>query len=102
MRIRLAIVAVLFSVAGFADTLAGKVLEDHSGIPLASVELRIQKVGERQLAAELETDSSGQFRAAGLAPGEYRIDAAKSSYIGATLRITSLGENLAIRLVRCG
>src|SRR5262245_53207245 len=85
-----------------ADTLAGKVVEDHSNRPLASVELRVYRAGQRLLAAELETDLEGRFSAAGLPPGEYRIEAAKANYISATVRRNGLADNLTIRLVRCG
>src|SRR4051812_1873816 len=85
-----------------AATLDGKVVEDHSGNPLASVELKIHTTGQRTMAAHLETDSAGHFRVAGLKEGEYRIEATKANYIGATVRLQALTGGLVIRLVRCG
>ena len=55
----LAIAARALLAAG----IEGVVLEDHTGNPLASVEVRIAKIGQRTLAAHLETDTSGRFRA---------------------------------------
>ncbi|MEO8597849.1 MAG: carboxypeptidase regulatory-like domain-containing protein [Candidatus Solibacter sp.] len=85
-----------------AAGIEGRVVEDHTGNPLASVEVRIAKAGQRTLAAQLETDSSGQFRAQGLTEGEYQIDATKSNFIGVTLRVAGLPGPLTLRLVRCG
>ena len=85
-----------------ADTLAGKVVEDHTGNPLASVEVRIVRTGARYLAADLETDTEGHFEAAGLPPGEYRIEAAKANYVTSTVRPKAGDGHLVVRLVRCG
>lgn len=85
-----------------AANLEGRVVEDHTGNPLASVEVRVYKIGQRTLAAHLETDTSGQFRAEGLGDGEYRIEATKANFVGATVRLSSLTGGLSIRLVRCG
>ena len=85
-----------------AGTLDGRVVEDHTGNPLASVELRVHKIGQRTLAAHLETDTNGAFHAENLPDGEYRIEAAKTNYVGATLRLARASTGLVIRLVRCG
>ena len=85
-----------------AADLEGRVVEDHTGNPLASVEVRAYKTGQRTLAAHLETDSSGRFRAAGLAEGQYRIEATKANFVGATVRLEAIAGALLIRLVRCG
>src|SRR5689334_14771176 len=83
-------------------TLDGRVVEDHSGNPLASVEVKVYRVGQRTLAAHLETDGNGAFHAANLPDGEYRIEAAKANFIGAKLHLAGLGPAVVIRLVRCG
>jgi len=102
MSRQLRLAALFLAAAGIlAAGIEGRVVEDHTGNPLASVEVRIAKIGQRTLAAHLETDSSGQFRAPNLAPGEYRVDAAKPNFIGATLRLAALPGPLTIRLVRC-
>src|SRR5262245_5693088 len=102
MRERLLLLMAAVPAILAADNLAGRAVEDHSSRPLASVELRVYRVGQRLLAAELETDLEGRFTAVGLAPGEYRIEAVKANYIAATVRRSSLSEKLTIRLVHCG
>jgi len=102
MPTRLALLLALLAHTAPADTLTGRVVEDHSNTPLPSVELRVYRTGQRQLAAHLETDSSGQFTAEGLSTGEYRIEASKPNFLGATLRLSAIRDNLVIRLVRCG
>jgi Carboxypeptidase regulatory-like domain len=91
-----------FSCAASAADLAGKIVEDHTGNPLASVEVRVYKTGQRTLAAHLETDTSGRFRAPGLSEGEYRVEAVKANFVGATVRLQAVASGLLIRLVRCG
>jgi hypothetical protein len=100
---RLAIALLLsFTGAASAADLDGRILEDHSGSALASVEVKVYRTGQRTLAAHLETDTAGHFHAAGLPDGEYRIEATKANFIGATLRMPGVAGGLVIRLVRCG
>ena len=79
-------------------------VEDHSGNPLASVELRLARDGARQLTADLETDTSGRFHAEGIPPGDYRIEVSKPNYAALTLRVklASDATSLPLRLVRFG
>ena len=70
-----------------AQDLEGRVVEDSSGNPLASAELKIHKAGMRELAADLETDREGRFRAPGLAAGEYTVDATKANYIATNFKL---------------
>ena len=102
-RCRLRLAALFLVAAGIlsAAGIEGRVVEDHTGNPLASVEVRIAKIGQRTLAAHMETNSSGEFRVPNLAVGEYRIDATKSNFIGVTVRLSTLPGPLTIRLVRC-
>src|ERR1035437_4082785 len=105
MRYRRLLFLTLFlgaSGLALAANLDGRIVEDHTGNPLASVEVRVYKTGQRTLAPHLETDSSGRFRAPGLGDGEYRIEATKANFVGATVRLASLAGGLLIRLVRCG
>jgi hypothetical protein len=88
----LALVEMCFFMALGADfseayELACKVVADHSGEPLRSVEVRVAKDGGERLAAELETASDGSFRAKNLAGGEYEISFAKPSYLATILRL---------------
>lgn len=54
------LVSVLASVAR-AEELSGKVIQDNSGAPVASADVRVYKIGVRGLAADLETDGEGNF-----------------------------------------
>jgi hypothetical protein len=92
---------VLVSSA-LADTLEGRVVEDHTGNPIVSAEVRATRIGQTGLAAELETDSEGRFRAPDLASGEYRVEISKPNYAGATLRLRLPAASLQMRLVRLG
>ena len=81
----------------------GRVVEDHSGAPLASVELRVQRIGTARLVADLETEADGRFRLPELPAGEYRIDLSKTNYIGTTLSFSgAISQTPVVRLVRCG
>jgi hypothetical protein len=100
-----AIVALLVAAgpAG-AQVFSGTVVEDHTGNPLASVELRIGQEGARQLTADLETDGAGRFQAEGIPPGEYRIEVSKPNYAALKLhaKFDAAAKPLALRLVRFG
>jgi len=87
-----------------AATLDGRVMEDHSGNPLASVELKIAREGVRQLTADLETDASGQFHAEGIPAGDYRVEVLKPNYATLALRLhlEDRASSLALRLPRFG
>lgn len=82
--------------------LEGRVVEDSSGNPLASAELKFHKAGMRELAADLETDREGRFRASGLPAGEYTVDASKANYISTNFKLKAPGAPLVVRLVRYG
>ena len=45
-----------------AAALDGRVVEDHSGNPVASVEVRVLRNGAPGVVAELETDGDGHFK----------------------------------------
>src|SRR5260370_4815307 len=76
--LRILFLSLASSVAGFAVTLVGTV-RDPSGavIPGVSIELSSEATGQPRT---ILTDSSGQFRAAGLAPGPYQINVAHSGF----------------------
>jgi len=84
-------------------TLRVSVVDDQSGNPVISSELRLAKLGVAELIADLESDSNGRFEPVDLESGDYTVSLSK--------RITSLpvfgferrlGDRLVIRLVRCG
>jgi hypothetical protein len=78
-------------------------VEDHTGNPLASVEVRVLRATGSGTLADLETDSEGRFRA-DLPNGNYRIEIAKPNYTNATVHYRMAGNAgvVAVRLVRCG
>ena len=100
---RPAAIAALFvaSIPLAAETIAGRVLEDHTGVPLALVEIRLLKPGQRTVVAELETDAEGHFRSPEVAAGEYTLEFAKANYGSAALHMQA-GQSATVRLVRGG
>jgi len=80
----------------------GRVIEDFTGNPMASAELRFRKAGMRELAADLDTDREGRVHATGLAAGEYTVEVAKPNYITTSLKLRVPANGLVVRLVRYG
>lgn len=72
LRITVLLTMALGSWPLAAEILTGRVLEDHLGDPLASVELRVAQDGARQVVAVLETGTDGRFRA-DIPEGKYTI-----------------------------
>jgi hypothetical protein len=103
MRVLLFAAALLPCLAA-AATLEGTVVEDHSGKPLASVELRVARPGAPQLTANLETDANGRFRAEGIPEADYAIEVLKPNFVSAKLqfRLSTDSRPLLVRLVRFG
>ena len=103
-RVWILIVANFVLIPGAcADDIQGKVLQDHTGNPLPSAEIKIWKPGVRTLAADLETDREGRFRAPGLPAGEYRIEVSKPSHVATAMQVQLVpGAPVVFRLVRCG
>jgi hypothetical protein len=82
--------------------LVGRVVEDSSGEALASAELRFHAAGMHELAADLETDREGRFRAPGLPPGNYSVDVSKPNYVTIAFQLHVPGVLPVVRLVRYG
>jgi beta-lactamase regulating signal transducer with metallopeptidase domain len=85
-----------------AQGFEGRVLEDSSGNPLASAELRFHKAGWRELAADLETGRDGRVRVSGLDTGDYTVDVSKPNFVTATLDVRLPNDSFLVRLVRFG
>jgi hypothetical protein len=81
---------------------AGRVIEDSSGEPVASAELRIHKAGLRELVADLETDRAGRFTGAELAAGDYTVDVSRPNFITTTFPIHVPNTAVQVRLLRYG
>ena len=85
-----------------AADFAGRVVEDSSGDPVASAELKIRKPGQRELVADLETDRSGRFAGADLPEGDYTIDISKPNYITTTYPAHIPATGMQVRILRYG
>src|SRR6185312_6387305 len=98
---RQAIIAVLCLAAAsaYAQNFTGRVLEDSTGEPLASAELKLHKAGLRELVADLDTDRNGRFSGAGLPAGDYTIDVLKPNFMTATFPFHLPGPALQISLL---
>ena len=86
--------------ASAAADFEAHVVEDSSGTPLASAEVRFHKTGQRELAADLDTDSAGRLRATGLPPGEYTVEISKPNYVTASVKARVPSAEVFVRLVR--
>jgi beta-lactamase regulating signal transducer with metallopeptidase domain len=83
-----------------AQGFEGQVLEDSTGNPLVSAELRFHKAGWRELAADLETGRDGRVRAVGLDSGDYTVDVAKPNFVTVSLDVHLPNDSFLVRLVR--
>lgn len=83
-----------------APDFEGRVIEDSSGNPMASAELRFHKAGVRELAADLDTDREGRIRVSGLPTGDYTVEVVKPNYIPTSLKLRVPTVGLVVRLVR--
>lgn len=103
MLARCALAALLPFAHVAAQTLAGQILEDHTGTPLPSVNVRVAHAGDRFLAADLETDREGRFQA-GLPAGEYRLEIVRPGYASTKLPLTlaASGTSIAARMIKHG
>jgi len=111
-RVRLSQALPLFALAlialgpqtARAAALSGRVVEDNSNAPLASVDVRLSKTGQPRLVADLDTDVSGNFAVPDLPSGDYRLVLSKPNFLGVTLefKIDAAGERVAhqFRLIR--
>ena len=100
--VRAFLLCFLSALTVWAADLAGRVVEDHTGNPLASAVVRVVKPGMRTLAAELETAGDGRFHASNLPDGEYRLEIRKPNFIGTVVSLAGPEQQLEIRLVRAG
>ncbi len=101
---RVPVIFYLLGQLAGAASITGRIVEDHSGSPVASASVRIVKVGVRGLQADLETDGDGRFDAPELSEGEYKIEISKPNYLNASvrLRLSADETSTSLRLIRCG
>lgn len=93
--------------AAAAGPVSGVVVEDRSGNPVGFAEVRVVRLTDAAVLANLETDSDGRFRSPELAAGEYRLRISKPNYLDATLPFrvedsSPQSEPLSAKLVRYG
>src|SRR5882762_1076050 len=103
-QMRISVILCVLAQFASAATIRGRLVEDHSGSPVASASVRIVKVGVRGLQADLETDGDGRFDAPELSEGDYRIEISKPNYLNATVRLRLSADETStnLRLIRCG
>ncbi|HWQ55301.1 MAG TPA: carboxypeptidase-like regulatory domain-containing protein [Bryobacteraceae bacterium] len=92
------------AVPACAEEIAGRIVQDDSGAPVASAEVRIEKSRAGSVAADAVTDGEGRFSAPGLAAGEYMIAVEKAGFMKTRVaaRVGSARAAVTIRLVRLG
>lgn len=94
------LLAILIPLSALhAQDFSGTVLEDASGEPIPSAEVKIHKTGMRELIADLDTDKSGHFAASGLRAGEYTIDVLKPNHLTTSFPIQLPAASLQIRMM---
>ena len=81
--------------------LQGRVVEAHSGNPVASASIRVTRIGSAGVVAELETDGDGRFSAPDLPGADYRLEVSRSNYVSAVVEAPAKSEP-TVRLIRCG
>jgi 5-hydroxyisourate hydrolase-like protein (transthyretin family) len=91
--------ASLSSQIAQAQDFTGRVLEDSSGEPVASAELKIHMAGMRELVADLDTDRGGRFTGSDLPPGDYTIDVLKPNFMTATFPLHIPSAPLQVSLL---
>ena len=101
------LLALLAAGSASPDTIDGRVVEDHTGSPLASADVRVFKIGTHAAVADLDSDALGNFRVPGLEAGEYRLEVSRQNYVTTMVRIPVAGGAVSpvavrIRLARCG
>lgn len=82
-----------------AQDFTGRVVQDSTGDPVATAEIKVHKPGMRELIADLETDRQGNFSGSGLPPGDYAIDVLKPNFLTTTFPIRLPASSIQIRLL---
>jgi hypothetical protein len=95
-------VLLLATAGAMAQTVAGRVVEDSSGDPVATAEVKIHKTGLRELAADLDTDRAGRFSSMDLPAGDYTAEVLKPNFITTTFPLHIPNAEIRIRLLRYG
>ena len=100
-----AVIALTAALPLHSATLAGTVLEDPNGSPVASANVQVSQPGELYLAADLETNREGKFHAEGLPAGSYHLKIIKPGHQTTETDVTLTDDapaNPVTRIVRLG
>ncbi|MCU0226065.1 MAG: carboxypeptidase regulatory-like domain-containing protein [Bryobacterales bacterium] len=92
--------ALIATPIALAVTIEGQVLRDDTGAALVSADVRVARQGERLLAAHLETDRDGRFRAEDLPEGRYVLTIGKPSFQDVALELPVDAGPIQVRLIR--
>ena len=87
--------------ASGAETIRGRIVQDHSGDAAVSARVRI-RAPSGEIVADRDADTAGRFETPPLAEGPYRIEVSKPGYLPASLETVHPGPPIAIRLTRLG
>ncbi len=79
-----------------------RVVDDLSGAPQSSVDVRVGREGARELVAEMETGPEGRARNEKLTAATYQIEFAKAGYLPLTLTFRLPSPEVTVRLVPYG
>lgn len=93
--------ACLLAATPAAAQIEGRIVQDHSGLPVSSAQVRI--MNRTGLVADLDTESDGRFRLpSNSPPGDYTIEVTKPAYLSTRFRFAYQppAKPLEIRLVR--
>src|SRR6185437_9736876 len=82
-----------------AQDFSGTVIEDATGEPIPSAEVKVHKTGMRELIADLDTGKTGHFAASGLPAGEYTIDVLKPNHLTTSFPIQLPSAPLRVHLM---
>lgn len=96
MKLVLSVLLAGSIVSVFAATLTVRVVEDHSGAPVALADIRLIQDGTRHVLEEPETDARGVFLIPELPAGTYRVEIAKPNFVSTTLRLVMKTEPQSI------
>lgn len=98
---KLPALAILGLHSASASFFVGRVVEDHSGNPVARAEIRITRPQASASVAELETDGEGRFRTPELPDSWYTFRFSKTDY--STVEVTTRPRgDMVLRLTRFG
>ena len=98
---KLCLLVMLGLLPAGGSVFSGRVVEDHTGNPLARAEIRITRPKSSAAVAELETDREGRFHTPDLPESVYTLRFSKTDYSSAEVT-TGARTGMVLRLTRFG